>query len=299
MASIDAIPLQLPLERLGAEALELPPAERRAADVLLARFDHLDGETTASIAKVANVDPATVVRTSRRLGFEGFEALKLAAARASGAKQSNPNADDTAGLTEEARLVRRSMLGDAQHIAAAADSIDAETLAEVAIKLVAADSAVFSAVGGSGTLLGLAALRFLALGVRVGWYPDSQAQLIAARQLEGSGAVLALSRSGRTPEVLAVARAAKERGADVSVITSARKSPLAALADRVVVIAPDALSDDERYVSRAVDAAVLNALEALAYRLRLDSGRASPVGKTTGHRQKAGPGYALTQTPIY
>jgi DNA-binding MurR/RpiR family transcriptional regulator len=78
--------------------------------------------------------------------------------------------------------------------------------------------------------------------------------------------VLALSRSGRTREVLTVVRAAKERGADVSVITSARKSPLAALADRVVVIAPDALSDRELYVSRSVDGAVLNALEALAYR---------------------------------
>lgn len=256
------------MERLGAEALEFPPAERRAADVLLARFDDLDGETTASIAKAANVDPATVVRTSRRLGFEGFEALKLAAARASGAKTLNPNADPTPDLSEDARLVRRSMLGDAQHIAAAAEAIDAAVLAAIAQTLVNANTTLFSAVGGSGTLLGLAALRFLALGVRVGWYPDSQAQLTAASQLDESGAVLALSRSGRTPEVLAVVRAAKERGADVSVVTSARKSPLATLADRVVVIAPDALSDDERYVSRAVDAAVLNALEALAYRNR-------------------------------
>lgn len=268
MGAADAIPLQLPVERLGAEALEFPPAERRAADVLLARFDQLDGETTASIAKAASVDPATVVRTSRRLGFEGFEALKLAAARASGAKVASPSADDAgAELTEEARLVRRSMLGDAQHIAAAAEAIDAEILAAVAQKLVKANSALFSAVGGSGTLLGLAALRFLALGVRIGWYPDSQAQLTAASLLDRSSAVLVLSRSGRTPEVLAVARAAKERGADLSVITSARKSPLASLADRVVAIAPDALNGDERYVSRAVDAAALNALEALAYRL--------------------------------
>jgi DNA-binding MurR/RpiR family transcriptional regulator len=260
------MPLQMPLERLGAEALELPPAERRAADVLLARFDQLDDETTASIAKAAKVDPATVVRTSRRLGFEGFEALKLAAARASGTRLAVPTADDAAALSDDAALVRRSMLADAQHIAAAADGLDADTLASIAHALVNAQTALFAAVGGSGTLLGLAALRFLALGVRVGWYPDSQAQLTAATLLDSSGAVLALSRSGRTSEVLAVARAAKGHGADLSVITSARKSPLAALADRVVVIAPDALSDDERYVSRSVDGAVLNALEALAYR---------------------------------
>ena len=265
-AILSAMSLQLPLERLGAEALELPPAERRAADVLLARFDSLDTETTASIAKEAGVDPATVVRTSRRLGFEGFEALKLAAARASGAKTVLAADDAAATLSDDASLVRRSMLGDAQHIAAAADGVDAETLAAIAHRLVNAKLALFSAVGGSGTLLGLAALRFMALGVRVGWFADSQAQLIAARSLDRAGAVLALSRSGRTSEVLAVARAARERGADISVVTSARKSPLAALADRVVVIAPDALSDDERYVSRSVDVAVLNALEALAYR---------------------------------
>src|SRR5918996_550110 len=102
MPAPGAMPLQLPLERLGAEA----------ADVLLARFDNLDGETTGSIAKAASVDPATVVRTARRLGFEGFEALKLAAARASGAKPV-PSAGDETGLTEASALVRRSMLGDA------------------------------------------------------------------------------------------------------------------------------------------------------------------------------------------
>ncbi|HVV36793.1 MAG TPA: MurR/RpiR family transcriptional regulator [Acidimicrobiales bacterium] len=258
--------LQLPVDRLGAEALELPPAERRAADVLLARFDQLDDETTASIAREAGVDPATVVRTSRRLGFEGFEALKLAAARASGAKTTLAAANDAPQLTGEAALVRRSMLGDAQQIAAAAESVEAEALVAIARALVNAEVALFAAVGGSGSLLGNAALRFLALGVRVGWYPDSQAQLVAATLLDRSGAVLALSRSGRTPEVLAVARAAKERGADLSVITSARRSPLASLADRVVVITPDAVSDSERYVSRSVDGAVLNALGALAYR---------------------------------
>lgn len=268
-----AIPLQLPVERLGVEALELPPAERRAADVLLARFDSLDGETTASIARAASVDPATVVRTSRRLGFEGFEALKLAAARASGAKATMPTAQDATTGSEEGALVRRSMLGDAQHIASAAETIDAEGLAAIAQKLVTAEVALFSAVGGSGTVLGLAALRFLALGVRVGWYPDSQAQLTAAAQLNRSGAVLALSRSGRTSEVLRVVRAAKERGADVSVLTSARRSPLADLADRVVVITPDAVSDRERYVSRSVDGAVLNALEALAYRQQVAAAR--------------------------
>jgi DNA-binding MurR/RpiR family transcriptional regulator len=281
--------LQLPVERLGAEALELPPAERRAADVLLARFDRLDDETTASIAQAASVDPATVVRTSRRLGFEGFEALKLAAARASGAQPAVPRADDSVALTDDAALVRRSMLGDAQQIVAAADTVDAATLAAVARTLVNAQTALFAAVGGSGALLGRAALRFLALGVRVGWYSDSQAQLVAATLLDRSGAVLALSRSGRTPEVLAVARAAKDRGADVSVITSARKSPLAALADRVVVIAPDALSDSERYVSRSVDGAVLNALEALAYREQrehADATRRRPSGTSDAERPR-------------
>jgi DNA-binding MurR/RpiR family transcriptional regulator len=285
--------LQLPRERLGAEALELPPAEQRAANVLLARFDRLDGETTGSIAKAAGVDPATVVRTSRRLGFEGFGALKLAAARASGAKASMQGAGDEPPLTEEAALVRRSMLGDAQQVAAAADAVDAETLASIARGLVNAEMVVFSAAGGSGTLLGLAALRFLALGVRVGWYADSQAQLTAATLLDRSGAVLALSRSGSTPEVLAVARAAKERGADLSVITSARRSPLAALADRVVVITPDVLSDHERYVSRSVDSAVLNALEALAYRLRR-SQQPTPSSAGPTARGRQGPPPART-----
>lgn len=266
MSSFAATALHLPVDRLGAEAQDLPPAERRAAEVLLARFASLDHETTASIAADAGVDPATVVRTSRRLGFAGFDDLKLAAARATGTAARAAEQADEVEADDEGSLIRRSMLGDASHIAAAAEAVDTATLSAIASGITTAETVLFTAIGSSAALLGLAAFRFLALGVRVGWYPDSQAQLNAAGLLDQRGLVLALSRSGKSRSVIAVARAGRERGATVALITSAPRSPLASLADHVVVITPDARPDGERYVSRTVHLAVLNAIEALAYR---------------------------------
>jgi len=113
---------RLPVRSLGAGTLD--PGRIRPNAPRVRRHLHALLVATASIAKAASVDPGTVVRTSRRFGFEGFESLKLAAARASGAKTPVPVADDGPALTEEAALVRRSMLGDAQHVNADVIGLD-------------------------------------------------------------------------------------------------------------------------------------------------------------------------------
>lgn len=272
MAAKNARALQLPLERIGVEVQDLPPAERRTAEALLAAYARLDGETTASIARSAGVDPATVVRTARKLGFGGFGDMKLAAARATGYVEAPPSeeVDDRS----DAGLVAHSMSVDAGQTRLVAQELDGALLGVIADRLLEADHLVFSAVGSSSTLMSLAALRFLALGIRVTWFGDSQAQLAAGEQLGQGGRVLALSRSGRSPEVLAVAKAAKARGADVSLITASRQSPLARVADRSLVLTPRSMAKSEQFLSRSVDMAVLHALEALVFR-RL-SERAAP-----------------------
>jgi DNA-binding MurR/RpiR family transcriptional regulator len=270
--SNDARALQLPLERIGVEVQDLPPAERRTAEALLAAYARLDGETTASIARSADVDPATVVRTTRKLGFGGFGEMKLAAARATGYVEASASED--VDDRSDAGLVAHSMSVDANQTRLVAEVLDGALLGVIADRLLEADHVVFAAVGSSSTLMSLVALRFLSLGIRVTWFGDSQAQLTAAELLGERGSVLALSRSGRSPEVLAVAKAAKSRGADVSLITVARQSPLARVVDRSLVLAPPSKAKSEQFLSRSVDMAVLNALEALVFR-RLRE-RASP-----------------------
>lgn len=259
------------------QAAGLPPAERRVAQVLAAAFTDLDEETTASIASKAGVDPATVVRAARRLGFAGFRDLKLAAARSSGMTfglRGATVAEHDAESDDE--VIRQLMTRNANALVLASRAIDTTTLSAIADTIATADSVLCSGAGNSGVLAEHLALRLLELGLRVTWLADAQAQLLAARLLGPSGTLVALSESARSPEVLAVARAAQASGASINLITAAHRTPLTGLADHILRVPDDPTTPrPDWFGSQVIEGAVLHALHVLVYRRRREHSNAA------------------------
>lgn len=87
----------------------------------------------------------------------------------------------------------------------------------------------------------------------------------------GESAVIALSQSGETPDVVSYCRRARERGALTIAVTNEPESPLAACADEVVALAAGA----ERSV--AATKTYTNQLAALALLAAYGGGRAAEV----------------------
>src|ERR1700727_2566161 len=73
-----------PSAQLRAGLAGLPDAERRVAECLLAQPTDAGYDSVGRLADRAGVSPATVVRLSRRLGYTGYAALKLAIAHEAG-----------------------------------------------------------------------------------------------------------------------------------------------------------------------------------------------------------------------
>ncbi|HVL80011.1 MAG TPA: MurR/RpiR family transcriptional regulator [Actinomycetota bacterium] len=65
-------------ERLAEARERLSPAERRVAEVVLARPEAIAFGTVASLASEASTSGPTVVRTATKLGYDGFVALQAA-----------------------------------------------------------------------------------------------------------------------------------------------------------------------------------------------------------------------------
>jgi N-acetylmuramic acid 6-phosphate etherase len=78
--------------------------------------------------------------------------------------------------------------------------------------------------------------------------------------------LVAVSASGSTPYTVALARAAKEAGTAVVAVTTARPSPLAALADVAieVCIPPEVLRGSSRLTAGTAQKIVLNAITTAA-----------------------------------
>jgi DNA-binding MurR/RpiR family transcriptional regulator len=246
------------LEELRSRAPSLPPSEGRVAAALLADPVAMLDRTIAEAAATARTSVSTVIRLCQHVGLNGFSALKLRLARevaAAGRPVDRPaepaGGASPLGLTGEV----------ARALAALPVSRAAAGLPAAARVLRAAHRVLVAAHGRSQTAATDFTAQLVAAGRRVHCPLDAHAQHLAARMLGPRDACLVVSHTGRTGQTVAVAAAAAGAGAPVVALTSFAASPLADLA-QVLLVAGAHAGDPrrERLASRLVHLCVLDAL---------------------------------------
>ena len=213
-----------PSAQLRAGLAGFPDAERRVAERLLAHPTEAGSDSVGRLAEGAGVSPATVVRLSRRLGYAGYAALKLAIAHEAGRADQFGYGRAQAGST--ARLHERVMADDAHSIRGGAQAIDAAAFEDAHAAIAGAEQVMFAGVGGSAALAALAAFRFSALGVRVTSAMDALVQHLQADTLHAGDVCVAISHTGESRDTIDVATAAARAGATTIGVTSSAGSPL-------------------------------------------------------------------------
>ncbi len=213
-----------PSAQLRGGLPELPEAERRVAELLLAAPTEAGYDSVGRLAERAGVSPATVVRLSRRLGYTGYAALKLAIAHEAG--RADQFGYGRAQTGSAARLHERVMADDAHSIRAGARAIDAAAFEDARAAIAGAEHVMFAGVGASAALAALAAFRFSALGLRVTHAIDGLVQHLQADTLRAADVCVAISHTGETRDTIDVAAAASRAGATTVGVTSSAGSPL-------------------------------------------------------------------------
>ncbi|MFD2757376.1 MurR/RpiR family transcriptional regulator [Gulosibacter faecalis] len=218
---------------IRAAAAALGPSEGRVAAVVLERPNEVVGWSTAELALAAETSAATVIRACQRLGFRGFQHLRLEIARATAlAPQAEPGAAPDAPVDAFDESI------DAIRLAKA--TVDPEQLERAASALGRARRIVLVGSGFSGPPLQDFAMRLSTLGRTVEAPVDALAQQFAAHSLGPDDACFVLSYSGANQQSVRAATAARERGATLVLVTSFLRSPLARLADIAVATGPAA-----------------------------------------------------------
>lgn len=260
----------LPTARIAALGPSLQRSERRVVDVI-ARDPAAALERTAQeLAGAVGVGRASVVRAAQSLGYEGYPQLRVALARelALGAVETAPADGTLLGAVRGSVERFGARLGHTV-------SVLTEEALESGLEALDSASRVLVLANGLSAPLGLdMMLRLTSAGRPAEHLADPLAQQIAARQL-GAGAVcLVISGSGANKASLEGARAAREGGARIVAITSFARSPLAELADVVLVVPPvnETFRDELLHTSRAVLMLVTEALVDLLVARRGDRG---------------------------
>ncbi|MGZ8288241.1 MAG: glucokinase [Telluria sp.] len=233
------------MERIGHMQHELTPAEQRVAKLVLEQPRLVLNEPIADIARLAEVSQPTVIRFCRSLGFLGLADFKLKfASSLTGAIPVRHSQVRTGDSTHD--LSAKVIDNTVSAILKFRDQLDVRSI-DRAIELVRkANKVEFYAMGNSRVVALDGQHKFFRFRIPTSAYGDSHLFTLAAGLLKAGDVVIAISNSGRLPELLEAVDAARKAGADVIAITSSG-SPLAKRAS--VCLAVDHTEDSTTFLS--------------------------------------------------
>lgn len=262
-------------EMLTGDAVRLTRAELRVARALMANYPAAGLATIATLANRAEVSDPTVVRLVSKLGFDGFGSFQGALLREVEERMNSPLA-----MLESRRpdLARGHVLGT--FLASAGDSLEATTRMvlpadfDAAVALIGDPRRRVFCLGGRFSRYLAALLRAHLTQIRprtalIEGAPADQVDRLA--ELGDKDVLVAFDYRRYQEDVYVSAREARDAGARVVLFTDPWKSPIAALADVVLVAPVEVISPFDTLVPamaqvEAVIAALVARMDAAARR---------------------------------
>ncbi len=247
------------LDRIRHRLEELNRSERKVADVILADPATATGMSIANLAQAASVSEPTVNRFCRGFDAKGYPdfKIKLAQSLAGGtpyvSRAVEPD-DSAADYTQKIFGATIAALDEARRQA------DPQRIERVVDYLIQAKQVHFFGLGASGAVAQDAQHKFFRFNLPVTAYIDVLMQRMVASSCHTGDVVVVISWTGRTRELVDIARLARESGAVVLGIT-APGSPLSAECTETLEVATP--EDTDHYMpmtSRMIQLALIDVL---------------------------------------
>lgn len=241
------------LKRIHATLDTMAPADRQIGRFIVDNPDRMLRLSSAELAEVAGRSQSSVVKFSQKLGFAGYQELKLAVSEAKAQEWRAPEGmvHGTIERSDAYTVVLQKLL--ASKIASMEQTISVNSQQEIGKVLTLLDKAErihLAGVGASSLVARDLSYKLMKLGRNVMHDSDSHVQIANASTLGAGDVLIALSHSGTSIETVRIAELARRQGASVVVVTSFRDNPLSRVADVLLYT----VADEERVRSSSITA---------------------------------------------
>lgn len=193
--------------------------------------------TVTGLAERTGTSEATVVRTSRLLGYPGYRDLRLALAALAAEQAAGRAPAVTADIAVDDSItdvVAKLAQEEQQCLADTAASLDTAQL-EAAVAAIAAARRVDVYGIGASNLVGQDLVqKLLRIGRIAHSHPDPHLAVTNAVQLRPGDVAIAITHSGRTQDVIEPLRVAFDHGATTVAITGRADGAIVAYADLIL-----------------------------------------------------------------
>lgn len=213
-------------------------AEKKIADCIKSRKEDVVDMTVAELAAASGTSDATVSRFCRRCGFKSFQNLKMALAReVLEEKQKAIQVSNDIDRADKGQSLQNILANKVAELTDTVNLMDEEALEQALRLLEQADLVQVAAVGNTAPTALDCAFKLNQLGIRAVSGTIWEGETARAFNLTDKDVLLVISNSGTSRRLQALAEGVKENGAKIILVTNNSASPLALLADVVLVTA--------------------------------------------------------------
>lgn len=234
--------------------------EKQIADYMLQNPETIVHSTINQVADQLSLADATVFRFCKRLGFKGYQAMKIALA----SDIIEPIEDIHETIQEsdtEAEIMSKVFQSNKNALTYTQEVLDESTVRQAVQYLLEASELHFYGSGGSGVTAQDGQHKFMRTGLPSHAYTDAHWQVMAASQLKPNDVAIVISHSGANEDVLEAMDVAKEQGARIIAITSYAKTPISQKADLTLqTISRETEYRSEALASRLAELSLLDGL---------------------------------------
>ena len=239
------------LKILAAQLEAMTQADRQIGQFIIDNPERMLGLSSAELAKATGRSQSSVVKFSQKLGYGGYQQLKLAVSKAKAQEWQAPAGiiHGTIDASDSYMTIMQKLIGSKLLSMRETSAANGEQTIDQALDiLVQARRIQLAGVGAASLVARDFSYKLLKLGRTVLLDSDNHIQIANVSTLNTSDLLVALSYSGTSMEIVKIAELAKARGATVISITGLQPNPLLDIAD----INLYTVADEERVRSSAI-----------------------------------------------
>lgn len=234
MSSGERIPDPV-LLKFETHSRSFKPAERKLVDYLMANHREVIHQSITQLSRNAGVSEATIVKLCQKIGYRGFRQLKIMLAQVEKEKREEQIYGEIDPGDSKEIIIKKIFQTYNQSLNNTRELITNADI-EKAIKMfVEAKRVLFFGFWASGIVAKDAELKFKRINRITEAVTESHLQQTLAALLGSDDLVIAISESGRTKDLINALKIARDTGAGIIAITSDPDSPVAKLADLVLL----------------------------------------------------------------
>lgn len=220
------------IHKIRSYYTDMGRSERRIADYILAHPYDILSMSIGQLSEACRCGEATIVRFSRRIGFSGYQGLKIGIAAEVG---NTSKIGGEINATDSCFDIYRKRITDVSIALQNTETVlDKDELQKAATLIMNAGRIVIFGLGNSAAIAQDASHKFLRLGLNAQCCTDNHMQAIIASHLDRKSVAVGISHSGASADIVDALKLSKIGGASTVCVTNFGDSPIVKVSDVVL-----------------------------------------------------------------